>query len=446
LLARGLAEEQSEREAEPDFLEIPTLNDKHFATLTAYLEATADSSFYNKAFDIQTLLSLLAQYGKHPDCGIQIFLIPDGSFLTKSGYKTAGVGRRYNSAIKTTAWGLEISGIVLIICGYPFILSIDQLFLPEKVSPEPSEDASKDANQMPDMALQNPVSTIQDKDPAGLKSENAAQSPEPTVPQTKAFKRAQKRKENAQRNNKLVDQSLTQVRAQLDFIRPLTKTIVADAWYAQKPYIDGVCDMGMDIVGKMRKDAKLKFPFTGEQKKVGRPRKYDGDFKLSDANALARLTKLFLQEHNVTLYFGILWRPSLKRKILLVVVKLANGITYMLYSTDLEMDASTVFLLYRQRFQIEFCFRDMKQHLGLEHAQTTQQEKLDYHFNMAGCFYNLITAEHLDQKTVSFKSHKLRYHNYSLFIRVCKAIGVDPEPWKNTPEIQELINLGTIAA
>ena len=37
----------------------------------------------------------------------------------------------------------------------------------------------------------------------------------------------------------------------------------------------------------------------------------------------------------------------------------------LLYSTDLALVPKRLFHLYRARFQIEFAFRDAKQHLGL---------------------------------------------------------------------------------
>jgi len=38
----------------------------------------------------------------------------------------------------------------------------------------------------------------------------------------------------------------------------------------------------------------------------------------------------------------------------------------LLYSSDTELDPVRLFRFYRARFQIEFAFRDAKQHLGLQ--------------------------------------------------------------------------------
>ena len=53
----------------------------------------------------------------------------------------------------------------------------------------------------------------------------------------------------------------------------------------------------------------------------------------------------------------------------------------LLYSTDLELTPKRLLRLYRARFQIEFAFRDAKQHLGLNDGQARSQAKLHFHFN-----------------------------------------------------------------
>ena len=48
-----------------------------------------------------------------------------------------------------------------------------------------------------------------------------------------------------------------------------------------------------------------------------------------------------------------------------------------------------VFKYYRSRFQIEFIYRDAKQHTGLSNCQGRSKEKLDFHFNAALTSVNL---------------------------------------------------------
>lgn len=50
---------------------------------------------------------------------------------------------------------------------------------------------------------------------------------------------------------------------------------------------------------------------------------------------------------------------------------------YALYfCTDLNLDGYWIYRYYKARFQIEFLFRDAKQHTGLTHCQARGENKL----------------------------------------------------------------------
>ena len=53
----------------------------------------------------------------------------------------------------------------------------------------------------------------------------------------------------------------------------------------------------------------------------------------------------------------------------------------VLFSTDVDLDALTIYRYYKARFQIEFLFRDAKQFTGLTDCQARSQAKLNFHFN-----------------------------------------------------------------
>lgn len=53
----------------------------------------------------------------------------------------------------------------------------------------------------------------------------------------------------------------------------------------------------------------------------------------------------------------------------------------MYFSTDESMSGRDVMEYYCTRFQIEFCFRDAKQFVGLTDSQARDTRKLDFAFN-----------------------------------------------------------------
>ena len=65
----------------------------------------------------------------------------------------------------------------------------------------------------------------------------------------------------------------------------------------------------------------------------------------------------------------------------MVVVDTQRNRHAVLFSTDVDLDALTLYRYYKARFQIEFLFRDAKQFTGLTDCQARSQAKLDFHFN-----------------------------------------------------------------
>ncbi|MDP4291928.1 MAG: transposase [Bacteroidota bacterium] len=59
------------------------------------------------------------------------------------------------------------------------------------------------------------------------------------------------------------------------------------------------------------------------------------------------------------------------------------------FSTDLPQEGKQIVRYYRSRFQIEFQYRDAKQHTGLTHCQAKSENKLDFHFNASLTAVNL---------------------------------------------------------
>ena len=115
----------------------------------------------------------------------------------------------------------------------------------------------------------------------------------------------------------------------------------------------------------------------------GRRRQFDGRFDRRDPSRLACTT---LDDEEVDLYavlHGQAWPCRLQ--VVYVLPRGADPQTregVLLYSTDTELAPERYFRLYGARFQIEFAFRDAKQHLGIHHSQARSQAKLHFHFNI----------------------------------------------------------------
>lgn len=313
----------------------------------------------------------------------------DPSYISKSGKKTFGLGYFWSGCASSSKWGLEIGGFAAIDNKNKTALHLDAI----------------------------------------------------------------------QTNNKSESETLLDFYANIlverknDFLE-ISKYIVADAYFSKNSYVSKLQDNGFHIVSRLRKDADLKYIYYGEQKEGrGRPKKHDGkiDFKNLD------LSKFNIIEDNeqTKIYHTVVSSKSLKRHINLVIVCsfIKTKWTSKLYfSTDLDLEPDTILRYYRSRFQIEFLYRDGKQHTGLNDCQAISENKLSTHFNLALTAINLSKISHWlcvpedERKAFSMSSVKTVYSNHLLLKRFILMFGINPNSYKNKERICELNTYGSIAA
>ena len=233
---------------------------------------------------------------------------------------------------------------------------------------------------------------------------------------------------------------------------PEVAYLAADGYYAKQKFVDSVCEFGLQMVGKLRHDANLRYLFVGPHpKRRGARKKYAGKVTLQD---LRRLAPIPLSQ-TVTLYTGIVNSVSLKRTIRIVYVCKRQGaklLTALLFSTDTTLAAEDIYRYYTARFQIEFLFRDAKQFTGLVDFQTRSEERIAFHVNASMTALNFLKLEDRqqehddDQHVISIASWKIRKFNEHQVERIMSTLGFDLNAIKLHPHYEELINYGTIAA
>jgi hypothetical protein len=156
----------------------------------------------------------------------------------------------------------------------------------------------------------------------------------------------------------------------------------------------------MHFISRLRDDAVL-FYLNREPKtrKRGAPKKYAGRVKPDQPDM--DFCSLIHNTKELKVYHAIVHCKAFGRQInLSIAVFYKNGkeIARKLYfSTDLNMDGIKVVSYYRSRFQIEFLYRDAKQHCGLENCQGRSKNKLDFHFNAALTVVTLAKMNWLDR-------------------------------------------------
>jgi hypothetical protein len=111
------------------------------------------------------------------------------------------------------------------------------------------------------------------------------------------------------------------------------------------------------------------------------------------------------------------------------------------FCTDPQTEGQKILQYYQLRFQIEFLFRDAKQHLGLEDCQARSKEALDFHFNIALTAGNIAKALHWysipkhQRGAFSMADIKTKYTNEMLFDKLITIYDKNPLIEKNNPQI-----------
>lgn len=268
----------------------------------------------------------------------------------------------------------------------------------------------------------------------------------PTGRKTKRAKAAAKTKTNQTR----IDAYLQHVEALRALLPARVRHLAVDGYYTCRKFVDGVCNLELEVVGKLRRDANLKYLYHGPQKKRGRPRQYAGKVEWTKPD-MRRWKDEGEVEPGVRLLSAVLYHVSLKRPIKVAMLHEANTgkpRRVLLYSTDSKLSGRDIVRYYRARFQIEFLFRDAKGATGLNDCQSRHAKAIDFHWNAAFCSLNLAKWEEEKRaKTTAFSasSCKQRYSNQNLLRVFSDMLGFNWSSIKSHPDFEALCNYGAIS-
>jgi Transposase DDE domain len=373
-----------------------------FRNLSRYLEITEHTIArqMTKAFDFIGLnVELIKLARKNNDIYIAA---QDETFSTKSGNKTYGLGYFWNGSASKTEKGLAIDTIAAI-----------------KINGAEKDGYTISAAQIP--ANEKPK-----------KTNNQKIIDEPTK----------------------IDFSLKHVKTVMPQLLDLgIKYMAADAFFAKIKYVNGIADLGLYVISKLRKDARLLRIYTGPQKARGRKKKFDtekvniNDFKGSIVTQL--------DNEKVELLSCIAHSVSLNRIIKVVWVRKFFGDgkcgEAFLFSTDAELDAINIFQYYVARFQIEFIFRDAKGFTGFSDCQSRDARRMHYHFNASLTALNVAKLQDHELQNNNKTQHAFSMSNWSriyhveiVINRFISMFGFDPTFIKSHPDFNNMLTFGNV--
>lgn len=329
-------------------------------------------------------------------CSGQRILVFDPSYLPKSGKKTPHRGKFWSGCLGKAVQGIEIGGLGMVDMEHNTAFNLE---------------------------------SIQTPSPGELKAKNKS----------------------------LVDHYAQLIIDRWEKLAPISRYLAVDGYFAKKTFVDPVSERtDLQIISKLRSDANLKYLYHGPKRAgKGRPKKYDGkvDLKKIDKRRFKRIHK----DEDLIIYEIIVWSVFLKRKIKVTYVQfLKDGeLTnrYAVYfSTDLELDGKQIYQYYKARFQIEFLFRDAKQHTGLAHCQARSENKIHFHTNTALTAIGIAKIAHYyePEKTegtpFSIADVKTSYFNELMLNLFLSNFQIDPKLKKNRKVIKRILKFGKIAS
>jgi len=89
---------------------------------------------------------------------------------------------------------------------------------------------------------------------------------------------------------------------------------IVDAYFSKYTFVQAVCELGFEVISRLRNDAVLFYPYLGSRRKGReRPKKYQG--RVDVKNPDPQHFRPIIRESDWTAFEGIVFSKSLKRWI-----------------------------------------------------------------------------------------------------------------------------------
>lgn len=420
----------------------------------SYGVTTRSMSRYT-AYSLRTLFRFLGTPHDWVSLRVQLFerfcrraghvylLVADETVEDKSGKESHGIGYFYSSIIGKPIRGLCFFGLSLVSVqtGVSYFLSVGQVVRTA---------AEKAVIEEKKVAKRQKKGQRKGTEKGGNSHNPDASGTEGTEGVSKAGRkkgRKNKAKEENQTASYRVFKSL--FINVLNIIRRVCGGInvpylVVDSAYGTADYLALTRQQGLHLISKLKSNTLLVYPYAGEQKGK-RPKLY------GDKIDLGKLSDSYLKEvkvdddgkHNHHIYQLLAYAKNAFGATLLNIVIIrtqrkedAKVSTTILFSSDLDLGQlgfAQIIQYYGLRFQIEFDFRDAKQHFGLSDFKNYKESQLTNFVNLVftTCLVSKIYVaqyrEELKNPNLSVIDLKLIHRGRYIAKNVLKLVHKQPD-------------------
>jgi len=301
-------------------------------------------------------------------------LAGDETVVTKSGKHTYGLDRFFSSLCERAVPGLAVFSMALIHVGNrkAYSLSNEQVIRTEEEKQEAKQRKQQRAKQKPGGKANTP------KKPRGRP----------------------KGSKNKQKADLPLSAELLRMQAQAKKVMALLKQRMAVSYFVLDGHFGhaGACQMvrqlDLHLISKMRADAALYLRPTPLQKQTTPQRKYGDRLDFAQMPEVLLCSTQTADGYNTLIYRAVCLHKHFDRPLNVVILQrthLASGRRgqVILFSSDLFLGADALIDYYRLRFQIEFTFRDAKQHFGLEDFMSLKKTSVQNAMSLSLFMVNL---------------------------------------------------------
>ena len=221
----------------------------------------------------------------------------------------------------------------------------------------------------------------------------------------------------------------------------MAQIVVVDGYFSKEPFVSQLTSCGLDVISRFRDDVRLRYII--QVKKTGKRGRTKTNGETVDfANMDMKHFRIKKENEDMRIYSAVVHAVALNKIVRIAYVQFLKDAkvasTKVYFSTNIEMEATEVIEMYEMRFQIEFIYRDAKQHTNLTTCQARNNEKLHSHFNFSLTAVNIAKVVHWysipkeERKSFSIADIKTINHNTILLERFITMFAIKANVLKKT--------------
>jgi putative transposase len=356
--------------------------------------------FFQKNIPWDKLNWQLVKHSLPKELGV-ILVAGDATTVTKSGKETYGLGKFFSSIYSRAVSGLGFQCLSLI----EVERRISWPILTEQTPPSPKK-------KKPIKTKGNKINRGRGR-PKGSKNKNHREI-----------------KFNAE---------MTQVKRMLEkLLKLIGETLkpiyfVYDGAFGNNAAVQMTQQVGLHLISKLRNNSALYFQWNGVYSGRGRKPIYGKRVDYNDLPKSHLKSDEIKKNIRTRIYQLTVIHKKFADKLNVVIILKENTTTgkvarILLFSTDITLEWDKLIDYYRLRFQIEFNFRDAKQHWGLEDFMSIKEQAVLNSANLSLFMVNVSQMMQTTLKQDSILDMKSRYHALRYAREIFKILPKNVKP------------------